>query len=128
MFFLKSRLSLLAEFNGKRTDRKEQAGIYRCCSRCGAFSGCGAIDEVLFLEIEYITATTVTVRLRDSTFAIVASTTWTAVADVGLIVGGVGAGIEDIGAGGDVKQFKLGEGHVHQKTAAGSGSTGRRAR
>ena len=76
--------------------------------------------EVLFLEIDYITATTVTVRLRDSAFAIVASQTWTGAAPVGLVIGGVGAGVEDISGGGAVKSFKLGEGHVYQKTAAGS--------
>jgi len=76
-------------------------------------------DEVLFLEIEYITATTVVVRLRDSAFAIVASQTWTAVADVGLIIGGVGGGIETI-VGAAARNFRLGEGHVYQKTTAGS--------
>ena len=76
------------------------------------------LGEVLFLEIEYTSATTAIVRIRDNTFAILASQSWTS-AQIGLIVGGVGGGIEDIGAGA-ITGIKIGEGHVFQKTTAGS--------
>ena len=72
-------------------------------------------DEVLFLEIEYITASSVVVRLRDSSFAIVASQSWTTEV---TIEGGVGGGVETLA--GASRVLRLGEGHVYQKTAAGS--------